>query len=73
MDGSPTATLGQPCLAGCLFHFAEFAQKRGCTEIGLSGAELCAYIEDPTAPPVMTEQQPKTITIAWHILSPMDV
>jgi hypothetical protein len=40
MDGSPTATLGQPCFAGRLFHFAEFAQKRGCTEIGLSGAEL---------------------------------
>jgi|HubBroStandDraft_2_1064218.scaffolds.fasta_scaffold109752_2 hypothetical protein len=72
MDGSPMAMLGQPRLAGCLFHFAEFAYKKGCTEICLIGAER-VHTSKTRLRLVMTEQQPKMITIAWQMLSPMDV
>jgi hypothetical protein len=59
------AMLGQPRLAGCLFHFAEFAYKKGCTEICLIGAER-VHTSKTRLRLVMTEQQPKMITIAWH-------
>ena len=43
MDGSPRLLSGHGGSAGpLLFHFAEFAQKRGCTEI----ASTVAFVEE---------------------------